>query len=107
MILSSNFLHAVTFLHVIHLVLRRQIEIEAESKNKTILMHGYNAGPPMAIPIYTVLPYCVIMYCSRLFVVVFQETSTCKHDVVRQVTEIHLSTKFHVCQQNKKKGEEF
>ena len=23
-------------------------------------MYGYNAGPPMAIPIYTVLPYCVI-----------------------------------------------
>ena len=24
-------------------------------------MYGYNAGPPIAIPIYTVLPYCVIM----------------------------------------------
>ena len=23
-------------------------------------MYGYNAGQPMAIPIYTVLPYCVI-----------------------------------------------
>ena len=23
-------------------------------------MYGYNAGPPMAIPIYTVLPYCVV-----------------------------------------------
>ena len=22
--------------------------------------HGYNAGIPIAIPIYTVLPYCVI-----------------------------------------------
>ena len=31
--ISSNFLHAVTFLHVLHLdVLRRQIEIETESK---------------------------------------------------------------------------
>ena len=31
---SSNFLHAVTFLHVLHLdVLKRQIEIETESKN--------------------------------------------------------------------------
>ena len=48
----SFFLHAVTFLHVLHLdVLRGQIEIETESKN---LMYGYNAGP-MAIPIYTVL----------------------------------------------------
>ena len=62
---SSNFLHAVTFLHVLHLdVLRRQIEIETESKS---LMYGYNAGPPMAIPIYTVLPYCVIyMYIHVL-----------------------------------------
>ena len=29
-------------------------------KVKTKLMYGYNAGPPMAIPICTVLPYCVI-----------------------------------------------
>ena len=56
---SSNFLHAVTFLHVLHLdVLKRQIEIETESN---IPMYGYNAGQPMAIPIYTVLPYCVII----------------------------------------------
>ena len=27
---------------------------------KHFLMYGYNAGPPMAIPIHTVLPYCVI-----------------------------------------------
>ena len=26
-------------------------------------MYGYNAGP-MAIPIYTVLPYCVILVCG-------------------------------------------
>ena len=39
------------FLHVLHLdILRRQIE----SKNKNFLMYGYNAGPPMAIPMYTV-----------------------------------------------------
>ena len=61
MTFSSNFLHAVTFLHVLHLdVLKRQIEIETESKNSNILMYGYNAGQPIAIPIYTVLPYCVI-----------------------------------------------
>ena len=49
------------FLHVLHLdVLKRQIEIETESKNSNNLMYGYNAGQPMAIPIYTVLPYCVI-----------------------------------------------
>ena len=39
----------------------------------------------------------IIMYCSRLFVVVFQEIRTFKHDVCR-ATELHLSTKFHVCQ---------
>ena len=40
-------------------------------------------------------------YCSRLFVVVFQEINcldTFKHAYVCQVTELHLSTKFHVCQ---------
>ena len=59
MTFSFSFLHAVTFLHVLHLdVLRGQIEIETESKN---LMYGYNAGTPMAIPIYTVLPYRVIV----------------------------------------------
>ena len=51
MTFSSNFFHAVTFLHVLHLdVLKRQIEIETESKNSNILMYGYNAGQPMAIP---------------------------------------------------------
>ena len=42
------------FLHVLHLdVLKRQTEIETESEK--FLMYGYNAGPPMAIPIlYTV-----------------------------------------------------
>ena len=39
----------------------------------------------------------IIMYCSRLFVVVFQEINcfhAFKHDVVRRVTELHLSTTF-------------
>ena len=53
-------MHTVTFLHVLHLdVHKRQIEIETETN---FLMYGYNAGPPMAIPIYTVLLYCVINY---------------------------------------------
>ena len=48
-------LHKVTFFHVLYFnVLRGQIEIETESKNEYFLMYGYNAGPPMAIPIYTV-----------------------------------------------------
>ena len=41
-----------------------------------------------------------IMYCSRLFVVVFQEMNCLhafKHDIVHRVRELHLSTKFHVC----------
>ena len=25
-------------------------------------MYGYNAEPPIAIPIYTVLPYCVMVF---------------------------------------------
>ena len=50
------------FLHVLYLgVFRRHIEIETESKNKHFLMYACNAGPPMAIPIYRVLPYCVII----------------------------------------------
>ena len=42
-----------------------------------------------------------IMYCLRLFVIVFQEINclhTFKHAYVRRVTELHLSTTFHVCQ---------
>ena len=31
-------------------------------------MYGYNAGQPMAIPIYTVLPYCVIRVCIYMYV---------------------------------------
>ena len=48
---------------------------------------------------YTHVPF--IMYSSMLFVVVFQEMNCLhifEHDIVRRVTEIHLSTKFHVCQ---------
>ena len=43
----------------------------------------------------------IIIYCSKLFVVVFQEINclhTFKHAYVRRVTELHLSTKFRVCQ---------
>ena len=77
MTFSSNFLHAVTFLHVLYFdVLRRKIEIETESKN---LMYGYNARPPMAIPIYT-LPYCVIqrVIISHLYIIYTLRKSTCQ-----------------------------
>ena len=30
-------------------------------------MYGYNAEQPIAIPIYTVLPYCVIICCKSCF----------------------------------------
>ena len=43
-------------------------------------------------------PYNVLL---EVFVVVFQEINclhTFKQAYVRQVTELHLSTKFHVCQ---------
>ena len=29
-------------------------------------MYGYNAGPLVVIPIYTVLRYCVILICDQL-----------------------------------------
>ena len=46
-----------TFQHVFyHDVIRSQIELKLKVN---FLMYGYNAGPPMAIYIYTVLPCCV------------------------------------------------
>ena len=62
MIFSYDFLHAVTFRHVLHLdVIRSQTEMKLKVKTENFLMYGYNAGPSMAIPIYTVLLYCVIV----------------------------------------------
>ena len=61
MIFSSNFLHAVTFYMFSTLIfLEDRLRLKLKVKTKNVLMYGYNAGPPMAIPIYTVLPYCVI-----------------------------------------------
>ena len=37
------------------------IELKLKVKTVNILMYGCNAGPPVAIPIYTVLLYCVII----------------------------------------------
>ena len=52
-------LYAVTLGHVLHLdAIKSQIKLKLKVKTVNILMYGYNAGPPMAIPIYTVLPYC-------------------------------------------------
>ena len=45
---------------ILHLgLLRRHIEFGTEGENRNFLMYGYNV-PPIAIPIYKVLPYCVI-----------------------------------------------
>ena len=60
MIFSSIFLHAVTVSHVLHLdVVRSQIELKLKVKTEFPYV-CYNAEQPIAIPIYTVLPYCVI-----------------------------------------------
>ena len=57
MIFSSIFLHAVTFSHVLHLdVLRRQIELKLKAKIEISLCMAIMQN----IPIYTVVPYCVI-----------------------------------------------
>ena len=56
MIFSSHFLHAVTFLPVLHLnILRRQIETETEISLCMAIMldHPWQS---------TVLPHCVIIY---------------------------------------------
>ena len=60
-IFSFCFLHTVTFLHVLQLDAIN--EIETESENGNLLMYGYNAGLPMAIPIYTL--YTTILCDDR------------------------------------------
>ena len=58
MIFSSKFLLVITLSHVLHLdVLRRQIELKLKVKTEISLRM---AIMQIAIPIYTVLPYCVI-----------------------------------------------
>ena len=75
MIFSSIFLHAVTFSHVLHLdVLRRQIELKLKVIIEiSLCMAIYNAEPPIAIPIYTVLPYCVILHNLFLLLVALHQ----------------------------------
>ena len=45
-------------LHVFSTVMSPKDVLKVENWN--IHIHGYNAGTPIAIPIYAVLPYCVI-----------------------------------------------
>ena len=83
-------------LHVLHLdVLRRQIEIETESKNKNFRMYGYNAGPAMAIRIYTVLPYCVIASIKVVFIS-YSSNHVCRHMYVRMCIFFFCSNRFCV-----------
>ena len=57
---SSNFLHAVTFLHVLHLdVLKRQIEIEAESKNKISLCMAIMLDNPWQSLSHSTVVLCI------------------------------------------------
>ena len=66
MTFSSNFLHAVTFLQVLHLdVLRSQIELKLKVKTANILMYGYNAGQPMDTQYYRTVLYNII-YTSEM-----------------------------------------
>ena len=48
---SSDFLLAITFLHVLHLDETSEDRLRLKLKVK-VLMYGYNAGPLVAIPIY-------------------------------------------------------
>ena len=57
---SSNFWHEVTFFYMFYTLMSLKDRLRLKLKVKT-LMYGYNDEPPMAIPIYTVLPYCVII----------------------------------------------
>ena len=46
-------------------------------------MYAYNAEPPIAIPIYTVLPYCVIvakLYVPTFFLLLVARLDTCSVD---------------------------
>ena len=40
--------------------LEDRLRLKVNVKTEYFLIYGYNAGPPMAIPIYTVLLYCVV-----------------------------------------------
>ena len=62
-------------------------------------MYGYNAGQPMAFPIYTVLPYCVIIgnvcvFCSDtvsrsgMFCAIATTIERCKTEGVVDVFQV-------------------
>ena len=62
---SFNFLHAVTFLHVLHLdVIKRQIEIETESKTKISLCMAIMLDNPWQ-SLYTQYSNTVYNYSNK------------------------------------------
>ena len=49
------FLNAVAIFSTFISLYRSQIDLKVKTENFLMCTYGYNAGPPMAIPIYTVL----------------------------------------------------
>ena len=71
------------------------------SGHRNLYMYQVSSSTVFFFVSYMHIHVHIIMYCSKLFVVVFQEINclhTFKHVYVRRVTELHLSTKFRACQ---------
>ena len=70
------------------------------SGHRNLSMYQVSSSTVFLFVIYIHIHVPFIMYCLRLFVVVFQEINclhTFKHDYVCHVTELYLSTKCYVC----------
>ena len=66
----DTFWLAVTFSHVLHLGVFRRLKLKVKT------MYGYEAEPPIAIPIYTVLPYRVIPgWKSKLMLIITPDSA--------------------------------
>ena len=71
------------FFYLLSTLMSFKVRLRLKLKVKT-LMCGYNAGPPMAIPIYTVLPYCV--YIANVHEHEFGVVRTCSNHYTTQET---------------------
>ena len=60
--------------------------------HRTLSMYQVSSSTVVFFVSYMHIYVPFIMYCSRLFVVEMNCVPTFKHDVVRWVTELHLST---------------
>ena len=68
------------------------------SGHRNLYMYQVSSSTIFLFVSYMHIHVPFIIYCSRLFAAVFQEMNclhTLKHDIVRWVTELHLSTNFH------------